>query len=84
MLEWFYNVIILLGGVLGGVFITFWKYRDYVKIAVEDVVDAYRDGKIEFHEAVKIMIDAYATYTKKDPKQIANETVAYLKEKYGL
>ena len=84
MFEWFYTIVSFIIGLIGGAAAIMWKHRDYIKIAVEDFIDAYKDGKIEFKETVKIIIDAYATYSKKDPKQVANETITYLKEKYGI
>jgi len=73
-----------MGGLIGGVAITVWKYRNYILPITSEILKAYEDEKITFHEMLSVLITAYSLYRKEDMKKIVLETIQYLKQRYNL
>lgn len=84
MFDLFVSVFTFLGGLVAGVFFTVWKYRKYVALTIEDLVKAFSDGKVEFKEIVKLIIDAYSAYKMCDVREVAREVVEYLKGEFNV
>ena len=84
MIDLFYAVITFLGGLIGGVVLTAWKYRNYILPMVSEITEALEDGKITFHETLGMLITAYASYRKEDVQKTVLETIRYLKQRYNL
>jgi len=84
MLDLFYTVITFLGGLIGGVVLTTWKYRNYILPIVSEITKALEDGKITFHEMLGMLITAYSSYRKEDIQKTVLETIRYLKQRYNL
>jgi hypothetical protein len=84
VIDWFYNVITFLGGLIGGVVLTLYKYRNYIKIGFEDLFEALSDGKLQPHELILLLIDVEAEYEKRDRKTVALEVINFIKQRYNL
>jgi hypothetical protein len=84
MIDIFYSVITFIGGLIGGVVLTLYKYRNYIRIGFEDLLSALSDGKLQPHDLIILLIDVEAEYEKKDRKQVALETINFIKQRYNL
>jgi hypothetical protein len=84
MIDWFYSVITFLGGLIGGVVLTLYKYRNYIKIGFTDLLEALSDGKLQPHDLILLLIDVEAEYECKDRKKIALDVINFIKQRYNL
>jgi len=84
VIDWFYSVITFIGGLIGGVVLTVYKYRNYILPVTGEIIRALEDGKITFHEVLGALIVAYSQYTGEDEKKVVLETIRYLKQRWNL
>jgi len=84
MPDLFYTVITFIVGLISGVSLTVWKYRNHILPIVSEILKAYEDEKITFHEMLSVLITAYSLYRKEDIHKIVLETIQYLKQRYNL
>jgi hypothetical protein len=83
-MDVFYHVITFIGGLIGGVVLTIYKYRNYILPVTGEIVRALDDGKITFHEVLGALIVAYSQYTGEDERKTVLETIRYLKQRWNL
>jgi hypothetical protein len=83
-MDVFYHVITFIGGLIGGVVLTIYKYRNYILPITSEIMKAYEDGKITFHEVLGSLIVAYSMWKGEDERKIALETIRYLKQRWNL
>ena len=84
MLDVFYNIILFIGGMIGGVVLAVWRYRNYILPISSEIVKALEDGKITFHESLSALITAYASYKSEDVQKTVLEVIRFLKQRYNL
>jgi len=84
MFDLFYAVITFIGGMIGGVVLTVWKYRNYILPISSEFMRAIEDGKITFHETLTMLITAYSLHKKEDIHTTVLEVIRYLKQRYNL
>jgi len=84
MFDIFYAIITFLGGIISGVVLTVWKYKNYILPVSSEIVKALEDGKIAFHEMLGVLITAYASYKHEDIQKTVLDTIQYLKQRYNL
>jgi hypothetical protein len=84
VIDIFYSVITFIGGLIGGVVLTLYKYRNYIKIGFTDLLEALSDGKLQPHDIILLLIDVEAEYEKRDRKQVALEVINFIKQRYNL
>jgi hypothetical protein len=84
VIDWFYSVITFLGGLVGGVVLTLYKYRNYIKIGFTDLLEALSDGKLQPHDLILLLIDVEAEYEKRDRKTVALDVINFIKQRYNL
>jgi len=84
MPDLFYTVITFIGGLISGVAIAVWKYRNYILPITSEILKAFEDEKITFHEMLGVLITAYASYRHEDIQKTVLDTIQYLKQRYNL
>jgi len=84
VIDIFYSVITFLGGLIGGVVLTLYKYRNYIKIGFTDLLEALSDGKLQPHDLILLLIDVEAEYEGKDRKTVALDVINFIKQRYNL
>ena len=84
MIDMFYSVITFLGGLIGGVVLTLYKYRNYIKIGFADLLEALSDGKLQPHDLILLLIDVEAEYEGRDRKTVALDVINFIKQRYNL
>jgi hypothetical protein len=83
-MDIFYSVITFLGGLIGGVVLTLYKYRNYIKIGFTDLLEALSDGKLQPHDLILLLIDVEAEYEGRDRKTVALDVINFVKQRYNL
>ena len=73
MFDLFYGILTFIGGIIGGVVLTVWKYKNYILPVSSEIVKALEDGKITFHEMLGMLITAYSTYKGEDVQKTVLE-----------
>ena len=84
MIDMFYSVITFIGGLIGGVVLTLYKYRNYIKIGFADLLEALSDGKLQPHDLIILLIDVEAEYEGRDRKTVALDVINFIKQRYNL
>jgi hypothetical protein len=84
VIDIFYSVITFIGGLIGGVVLTLYKYRNYIKIGFTDLLEALSDGKLQPHDLILLLIDVEAEYEGKDRKTVALDVINFIKQRYNL
>jgi len=84
VIDMFYSVITFLGGLIGGVVLTLYKYRNYIKIGFADLLEALSDGKLQPHDLILLLIDVEAEYEGRDRKTVALDVINFIKQRYNL
>jgi len=84
MIDIFYSVITFIGGLIGGVVLTLYKYRNYIKIGFADLLEALSDGKLQPHDLILLLIDVEAEYEGRDRKTVALDVINFIKQRYNL
>jgi hypothetical protein len=84
VIDIFYSVITFIGGLIGGVVLTLYKYRNYIKIGFTDLLEALSDGKLQPHDLILLLIDVEAEYEKRDRKTVALDVINFIKQRYNL
>jgi len=83
-MDLFYTILTFLGGLIGGLVLAIYRYKDYIYFGLSELMNAYRDGKLDIDDGVRLLIDAYAYFTHRDVKTVALEIIQYIKKNYGL
>jgi hypothetical protein len=84
MIDMFYSVITFIGGLIGGVVLTLYKYRNYIKIGFADLLEALSDGKLQPHDLILLLIDVEAECEGRDRKTVALDVINFIKQRYNL
>jgi len=83
-MDLFYTILTFLGGLIGGVFLTAYKYRDYIKIGLTELINAYEDGKLDLLDLVSLLIRVNAHLKKIDDQKSALEIIQFIKQRFNL
>lgn len=84
MFEIIYNAVLFIGGFIGGIILMMYRYRDYIKLGLESLIEAWKDGVIDLFDAVYLIVKVYSYVNGVSEQKGALEIINEIKKRFGL
>lgn len=83
-MDLFYTILTFLGGLIGGIFLTAYRYRNYIMIGLESMIEAWKDGKLDVFDAVYLLVKVHSVVKGISEQNSALEIIQFIKQRFNL